>query len=132
MSQGQRDLIIDDLTRFTEKRVVAIGLGAVANLREDTPRDTSWARSNWIPSIGRPAAPLREPEGRPTSGDVASAQAASAAGEAELLGFKLDREGSVFVTNNVPYIIPLNSGSSKQAGEAFVERAVERAVRDGR
>lgn len=132
MSEAQLDLIIQDLDRFTEKQVVAISLGAVANLREDTPRDTSWARSNWIPSLGRPAAPLREPEGRPTAGDVASAQAASAAGEAALLGFKLNREVSVFVTNNVPYILPLNSGSSEQAGEAFVERAVERAVRDGR
>lgn len=130
-ARAQKDFIIEDLTRFTEKRVVAIGLGIVANLRQDTPRDTGWARSNWVPSVGRPADPLREPPGRPSAGDVATARAAQAAGEAELAGFDLEK-GSVFVSNNVPYIIPLNNGSSRQAGEAFVERAVERAVRDGR
>ncbi len=128
---GQLDFIVQDLTRFTERRVVGIGLGVVANLRKDTPRDTSWARSNWIGSVGLPAPALSEPEGRPSAGDVASAQAASAAGAAAIAGFKLD-QGSVFATNNVPYIQALNSGTSKQAGPKFVERAVERAVRDGR
>lgn len=131
MAGSQKDLIIEDLTRFTEKRVAAIGLGVVANLREDTPRDTSWARSNWIGSKGRPAEPLAEPSGRPTAGDVAGARAAQAAGEAALASYRLD-QGSVFATNNVPYIIPLNNGSSKQAGAGFVERGIERAIREGR
>lgn len=131
MASSQIDVIVEDLDRFTEKRVVAIGLGVVANLREDTPRDTSWARSNWIGSKGSPAAPLNEPKGRPSAGDIALARAASAAGDAALASYKLE-QGSVFATNNVPYIIPLNNGSSKQAGAGFVERAVERAVREGR
>jgi hypothetical protein len=33
-----------------------------------------------------------------------------------------------YVTNNVPYIIPLNHGHSQQAGEFFVEQAVEEAI----
>lgn len=128
---AQLDIIIKDLATFTEKRVVAIGLGAVANLREDTPRDTSWARSNWIGSKGREAPPLAEPSGRPSAGDVAQARAASAAGEAAISSYKL-RDGQLFITNNVPYIVPLNNGSSKQAGAGFVQRAIERAVREGR
>lgn len=127
----QIDFIIEDLDRFTEKRVVGIGLGVVANLREDTPRDTSWARSNWIGSKGSPAPPLPEPRGKPSAGDVAAARAAQAAGELAMASYKLE-QGSLFATNNVPYIIPLNNGSSKQAGAGFVERAVERAVREGR
>jgi hypothetical protein len=131
VARSQTDFIIEDLTRFTEKKVSAIGLGVVANLREDTPRDTSWARSNWIGSKGSPAAPLKEPSGRPDAGDVALARAASAAGDAALASYRLE-QGSLFATNNVPYIIPLNNGSSKQAGAGFVERAVERAIREGR
>lgn len=131
MASSQIGIIVEDLDRYTEKRVSAIGLGVVANLREDTPRDTGWARSNWIGSKGRPAEGLPEPGGRPSSGDVANARAAQASGEAEIATFKLE-DGSLFVSNNVPYIQALNGGSSKQAGEAFVERAVERAVRDGR
>lgn len=131
MSSSQIDFIIADLDRHTERRVAAIGLGVVANLREDTPRDTGWARANWIGSKGREAPPLDQPEGRPSGGDVAQARAAQAAGEAQIVSYKLS-DGSIFVSNGVPYIQPLNSGTSKQAGEGFVERAVERAVRDGR
>jgi hypothetical protein len=59
------------------------------------------------------------------------ARSASAAGEVQLRSYKLD-QGSLFVTNNVPYIVPLNNGSSKQAGAGFVERGIERAIREGR
>lgn len=131
MSRSDLGLILEGLDTFTEKRVSAIGLGVVANLREDTPRDTGWARSNWIGSKRRPSDGLSEPSGRPSGGDVATARAAQAAGEAEIASFKLE-DGALYVANNVPYIQPLNSGSSKQAGEGFVERAIERAVRDGR
>lgn len=128
---AQIDIIIKDLVRFTEKRITSIGLGITANLKRDTPRDTSWARSNWIGSKRTPAVALKEPSGRPSGADVAQARGAQAAGEAALASYNL-ADGSLFVTNNVPYIVPLNSGSSKQAGAGFVERAIEQAIREGR
>lgn len=127
----QTHLIIRDLDRFTERKVTSIGLGAVANLRQDTPRDTGWARSNWISAKGRPPSLPDQPSGRPTSGDVGQAQAAQAAGAASLLSYRL-QDGPVYISNHVPYIQSLNTGTSKQAGSEFVERAVERAVREGR
>lgn len=130
MSSSQRDFIINALRDFTGKAVVAVGLDIVANLREDTPRDTGWARANWIGSKGRDNPGLANPEGRPSSADVVAARAASAAGEAEIISYGLE-DGPLFISNNVPYIQQLNSGSSRQAGAAFVERAIERGVRTG-
>lgn len=127
MARSQQDLIIQALNGLTERSVSAIGLEVVANLREDTPRDTGWARANWIGSKGRSAEGLDQPEGRPTPADVASARAASAQGEADIVSYRL-RDGELYISNNVPYIQQLNSGTSRQAGEGFVERSIERGV----
>lgn len=127
MSRSQQDLIIRALNGLTERAVSAIGLEVVANLREDTPRDTGWARANWIGSKGRDAQGLDQPEGKPTSANVAAARAASAEGEAAIVSYNLS-DGLLYISNNVPYVPRLNSGSSSQAGEGFIERAIERGV----
>lgn len=129
MSRSQQDLIIRELNGLTERSVSAIGLEVVANLREDTPRDTGWARANWIGSKGRPVDTPAETSGKPTPGDVASARAASAEGEAQIASYRLT-DGLLYISNNVPYVPQLNAGSSKQAGEAFIERSIERGVGD--
>lgn len=122
MSDPQIDFIVADLARYTESQVVDLSLNVVANLQEDTPRDTGWARANWVPSLG---APYEEDVG--SGGSVSLAQAKQSTGIAQVVGFRLS-DGSVFATNNVPYIQALNDGSSSQAGAAFVQASVERAV----
>lgn len=84
-------------------------------LRRSTPVDTGHARANWIPSVGQPH--RGEVEGMGTH----------AQGVAQVLAFKLG-SGTLYVTNNVPYIRRLNEGSSKQAPSLFVEAAVDRAI----
>lgn len=128
MPSSQIDLIIADLTKFTEGRMVALGLEVTANLREDTPRDTGWARANWVPAIGSPAPGPDERTGRPTPGEVSAALSRASQGEASLNSYDLE-QGSIFVSNGVPYIVPLNEGSSAQAGSGFVQASAERAVR---
>lgn len=127
---GSIRFVLDALNRFTEKHVKVITLDAVANLVEDTPRRTGWARSNWVPSIGSP----KELDGTPPAEDQARAavgqrDAAREAGIAQIVtGYRLSL-GRIYITNNVPYIQRLNDGSSKQAPAGFVQAAILRAVR---
>ena len=118
---GSLEFVMQVLREFTEKHVKVITLDVTANLIEDTPRDTSWARSNWVPAIGRS---VDETNGSPLSVSTAAQQAGIAK---VATGYTLSK-GKVFVSNNVPYILPLNDGHSKQAPAGFVQLAILRAV----
>ena len=128
MAEEQLSFIIADLSRFTAEETLALALDVQANLREDTPRDTGWARANWIPSTG---APLEDPRianiRNPTPAEVRRAALRQEQAQGELLAYDLSK-GVIFTTNNVSYIIPLNEGHSPQAGSGFVQRAVGRAL----
>lgn len=129
------DVIVVDLRNFTRGEVIALGVNVNANLRDapplGTPIDTGWASANWVPSVGTPAssAAAREVAGEPTPAQVASARAAAEQGINEILGWNFNN-GSIFSTNNVPYISALNEGWSNQSPSGFVPIAIERAVRD--
>jgi hypothetical protein len=130
VADEQLSFLIADLRTFTEQEMIALALDIQANLQEDTPRDTSWARSNWVLSSGVPVDDPSVAEVKnPTPSDVARAAARQADAVAAIVDYNLD-QGSIFTTNNVPYIIPLNEGHSKQAGAAFVQRAVGRALNE--
>lgn len=117
-------VVVESLEGFTEKLIKRLALNVTANLVEDTPVDTGWARANWVPQIG---APRSTPSGtRPTDGGRAST-ADQAAGQASVLGYKLGPK--IHISNNVPYIKKLNAGSSSQAPAAFVQAAILRAVK---
>ena len=119
--------VVRGLERVTERVITKITLDVTANLVEATPVDTGWARANWVPAIGAPV--VRDLGNVPAT----SQNAASVAGKqqqaiaAVVTGYKLAR-GAVFVSNNVPYILRLNDGSSKQAPSGFVQRAIKKAV----
>ena len=110
------------LTEFTERQVRKVTLDLTAELVRETPVDTGWARNNWVPRVGRPET---EPVGAP--GNPGPGAAARSAGEAQVLGYRLG-QGSVFVTNNVPYIEALNDGHSPQAPAGWVQRAIRRVL----
>lgn len=121
--EGQQiRVIIEELEEYTAKVVTGVTLEIHAVLTEDTPLDTGWARANWVPAVGRPGDSSSEQTGQ-TSG----AQAKATAGLVAVAGYKL-KQGIVHVTNNVPYIEVLNSGSSKQAPADFVPRAIEKGI----
>lgn len=110
------------LERRVEQAVAALATGATAELIAATPVDTGWARANWVPSVGAPAAgTVGSPE--------APSGAAQAAGLAEVVRYKLE-DGSAFVANNVPYIRRLDAGHSAQAPAGFVRTAIAKAVGD--
>lgn len=117
----ESERVILELEKFTEDVIKDISINAVAELVEDTPIDTSWASSNWIPNIGSPkAVPIGSPE-NPNKFEQER-------GIADILAFyKLP--ANVFISNNVPYIMKLNEGSSTQAPAGFVQNAIAKAVR---
>lgn len=120
-----RDTVIQELEALAARVVVSLSLAVVANLvsapsEGGTPVDTGWARANWVPAIGSPF------DGVVGSRELVSSSAQSA-GQASLLSYRLPL-GPVFITNNVPYILALNDGHSKQAQRGFIERAIEKAV----
>lgn len=80
-----------------------------------TPVQTGHARANWVPSIGAPFV-----------GEVSGAATHDAA-VVSLMRYVLE-QGSLWVSNNVPYINMLNLGHSKQAPSGFVEAAIDRAL----
>ncbi len=127
MADPQIRAIVKGLERLTERIVTKITLDITANLIETTPVDTGWARANWVPAIGMPLEANLDGI-IPTSQDAASAASEQQAAIAGIVtGYKLSM-GAVFVSNNVPYIVRLNEGSSAQAPSAFVQRAIEKAV----
>jgi len=125
---GSIQFVISSLNKFAEKHIKIITLDATANLVEDTPRKTGWARANWVPRIGAPSK-LPTDVTDPQPGQV---QGRSAEREAGVLlvasSYKLVN-GPIYITNNVPYIQRLNDGYSAQAPAGFVQSAILRAVR---
>lgn len=123
MSESRR--IEGLLRRAVELVIRKISLDVTANLIETTPVDTGWARANWVPSVGTPfegtAGSREEAEG----GQINPGP--QVAGQAEILRYRLS-DGSAFSSNNVPYILRLNDGSSAQAPAGFVEAAIDKAL----
>lgn len=127
------DFIVADLRDFVRGEVVALGVNVNANLRDapplGTPIDTGWASANWVPSVLSPADGPADDGGDISPARVAAANARAQQGLNEVLGWNFNN-GSIFSTNNVPYIRRLNEGWSGQSPTGFVPIAVERAVRD--
>jgi hypothetical protein len=119
------------VTRIVKKLVLDI----VANLQAapsegGTPVDTGWARANWIPVIGSAsgkAAPRPIDRGRATQA-AADVLAASEGAIAAIATTYNARQGPVTIANNVPYILKLDAGSSKQAPAGFIRRGIVKAL----
>lgn len=93
-----------------------------------TPVDTGRARSNWVVSLSSPAPGTINPyvPGQGGSTGASNAAAAIKQAQAQISGYN---GGSIFITNNLPYIKPLNDGSSAQAPAGFVQAAVQAGIR---
>jgi uncharacterized protein CbrC (UPF0167 family) len=118
-------VVVDGLRKTVGQVVREVVVGLQGRLVEDTPVDTGWAQSNWVPKVGSAF------EGTAGTREDAEAgrlnQGVAAAGLAEVAGYDVS-QGDVHVTNNVPYIEKLNAGSSAQAPAAFVQQAIVRTL----
>lgn len=112
-------------------------LDAQFELAKATPVDVATARSNWRISVGRPLSgrikayhPYPSRHIKPYGGggsrsETANLSAVVEQGRARLATYK---KGSIYISNTMPYIGPLNRGHSKQSRPGFVARAVMAAT----
>jgi len=78
-----------------------------------TPVDEGTARGNWFPSLNKPSGAMDE-KIKDKSGAASIARITATAAGAEL-------GDTVWLTNNLPYILPLENGHSGQAPEGMVD-----------
>lgn len=110
---------IDEAVLKTARR---IALRVTQAIILATPVDTGRARGNWIVSVDKP-----NTEQFPDKKDPTGMEAIAEATRTILLETK--KVGvQIFLSNNLPYILPLNNGHSAQAPAGFVEKAIQAAV----
>lgn len=129
MTDKQR--ILDELEKFTSRQVGKLQLRVLQVITSSMPVDTGFARGAWTPSIGTADLSISK-----APRDKVRAKAEGAANLSKNLNrsqgitrkYRL-KDGTVFISNNVPYIGRLNAGSSAQAPARFVESAILTAVK---
>lgn len=106
------------------RAVRAAALAADQGVVLATPTDKGRARSNWHVSIGTPVATNLEP---PVEGDGEAAAQKALAQAAPVIGAWKPGLGPIYITNGVPYIIPLEEGSSRQAPQGMISQGIAAA-----
>lgn len=131
MASRRVRVVISSLNGFTETLIKKLVLDIVANFQaapgdDGTPIKSGWARSNWIPQIGSPREAVAGTKAQAESDQLPTESAAGVAAVAT--GYTLPR-GAVYITNNVPYILALDQGSSTQTPKGFVRRGIVKAIK---
>lgn len=116
--------IAQNIPRNTDNLVQKVAIVVDQVVVSETPVDTGRARSNWLVQLGSPASGTIEAYAPGEQGSTAAqnTQAALDQGEAVIKGYRGGVE--IHITNNLPYIQPLNEGSSPQAPPDFVQGAI--------
>lgn len=128
-------LSLNDLAKRLDKlpkeiKIAASTAAIVASKRllerlwADTPVDTSKALSNWLVGLGSPSKYSREAYVPGFAGYTATASTAAARMVAFSVLDKKKPGQTIFIANNVDYIIRLNEGYSRQAPAGYIENAI--------
>lgn len=121
-----------------QKKVAFLVLGAAelpggaiamhSGLLQLTPVDTGRAVGNWQVSIGAPSTETGDKTfGSGGSGKGAAEAYASRRGVAKISGVQLGQ--SIWICNNLPYIVVLNDGAENRTAHHMLERAIDNARR---
>lgn len=112
-------------------RLVKIASRTVGKTAVETTRvDTGKARSNWRANLNGPAVgviPAYAPGNKLGFGERANAVSAIAQQRAVIAQFSVNRNRSVFISNNVPYIGILNNGGNNISPGNMAQLAVQAA-----
>lgn len=107
------------VTVGAEKVVRKAALAADAALVLSTPVDTGRARGGWLAAVDSIA--LETVPKLDKSGTEALAQAREVISQWRL------GDGTIFLSNSVPYIVPLEEGHSKQAPQGMTRHGIAAA-----
>lgn len=124
--QKQIDAVKESIRTAAKQDIIALALNIHGRLVDNppggTPVDTGWASNNWWLSVGSPA---RENTGLPgKDGSLEGRDTKAQQSAADVFSWDFSK-GSIYISNNVPYINRLNNGWSKQAPAGFVDQAVQ-------
>lgn len=118
-----------DIEKNADTLVRKVAITVASSVVLATPVDTGRARANWRTNLGSAERGVREPFAAGKKGTTGSQNIAGVVSETQNVVAGYKGEGSVFISNNLPYIGPLNTGTSDQAPAGFVEIAVNNGVR---
>lgn len=124
MSYAKSISIRKDLSGFVVDEQKSLGHRLLTPLVIETPVDTGRARFNWIVSQNNPDN-TQKPS--PVSKDAAINSAIAAGGRviASTVPYSL-----TYIQNNLPYIVKLNEGWSRQQPAAkYIDRIIYRVVK---
>lgn len=108
---------IDQVIILVQKKVAFQLLEGIVNM---TPVDTGRARGNWMVTIGSPSTEVKtETYDKVGAGTIAAGRSTIES---------LTTLGAIYLTNNLPYILPLENGSSKQAPGGMVQVTLDRVA----
>ena len=121
MLKGLSDVqkAIDQTRINADKKIRAIYLKGLRGLILQTPVDTGRARGNWFLSVSSPVGVTAK------SGRLSMIKAIKA-----MPKHILDKK--IYLTNNLPYIVALEYGHSKQAPKGWVRAELKRMLADVR
>lgn len=113
-------MVFEEVREHTRRECRKAALELHYTLTARTPKDTGWARSNWIASVGTPSSDLY--------GDKSSVEPSAGFDSASVV-FSWDPfKAPLYLTNNVPYIGVLNAGHSSQAEAEFIEHTIDEVL----
>ena len=118
------DRLADGLDDEVKDAKVDTAMAVVGYLAQITPVDTSRAISNWQGSVGTPSAPQRGPHSPGLRGSTKGASVAATIAAARAVFEAAPPNADLFISNDLPYIRPLDAGSSKQHPGGFVAKSV--------
>ena len=116
--------LADSIPQAISSYKVKIAQTIVADLAYKTPVDTSQAISNWVVTLGAKNVGIIRPHYPGEYGSTRNASAQETIQRANVVLSKKKPGESIFITNNLPYIVRLNDGYSAQAPAGFVERSI--------
>jgi len=100
-----------DADIWRAKRTIAFA--AFTRIAGRTPVDTGTARNNWTVSAGEPDRTIKAAPGTPGAMPMMAAVAEAPPGG--------NINVPLYITNNLPYIVPLEQGHSRQAPGGMVD-----------
>lgn len=117
----------EDIKRGIEETVLKLSTSIADNVLNEliaaNPKDTNHSSNNWIVSLGKPTSVIDGSKKNPSN-------AVQTASREYLRTYKLS-DGSIFITNNVHYLIWLVLGHSNQAPPGWDRFAVELGIQKG-
>ncbi len=114
MARSQAKMWGDRMRAYVAQACKDLAIEILAELVAATPIKTGHAAMNWVVSIGSPFT------------DEVWTAGPQRTGAREVLRYKFG-DGTIYISNNAPYISDLNNGTSQQAPPLFVEACVDRA-----